>query len=850
MQGDVETDRTSPNEDGFAGLASQAREQAVAAIAGEQTENPSIDYLKLVRDARPRLTQYYTENLQAPLDANYRAFRNKHFAGSKYWHTDYRNRSKLFRPKTRTAVRKSDAAAVAALFSTSDAVKMSPGDDSNPLQAANAALIQEVFNYRTDRTSGMAAMPWFRICAGAHQDGMITSACVSKQYWKLELRKAGTREEIDPTTGETVRTEVYEPFIDRPDSLLIPLENIEIDPAASWLAPIQSAAVFIAKYPMSIDEVIGMQEHPLNPWNKLSEDQLRGYASTTDQAARQTRQAREGGNDRLDSRYTGTRSFEIVWVYEVFIRYRGEDICFYAAQDKAYLTEPKPVREIYPEQGGERPYTFGVINLESHRLFPMSPVESWQQQQIEINDFANLILDTAKLGVAPVTKVVRGKNVDLTSLTRRGPNSQIIVEDEKDVTWDKPPDVSASAFSIVERLNVDFDDQAGQFNSGSVQTNRSLNETVGGMRLIAGSANAVTEFDQRVWIETWVEPTIAQIVKLIQYYENDETILALCGKRAKLLQKFGVSAVDDHLMQQQVTVRVDAGVGNADPMERLAKMAQVTGVLMPLFKDNPKVASGELEIDLKAISDEAWGLAGWRDGDRFVRKGQPVQQSNPIAEAEARKKIAEAAYKEAQTHKIVGADIPKTIADTGKVKADTAKTKVDTVLAVHGAHQSAQDQEHRQGQDRADQQHRHGMEKAGMARDLTADKRSADGEADQRAHRDREFEASREDAAADRAMQAVGEGGEGAPAPSPPPAEPPEPEPEPEAQESQAQPQLLQQLVALLGQPRQFRIVRGPDNRIAGIEQLPAQGSAEPPPQPSPSPFTDQAGPPPGGLVV
>src|SRR5262249_53823915 len=108
VNNDADPDRTSPLEDGFAGLASAARAQATAFAAGTE---PAQDHLKLLRAARPRLTQYFQEHLSAPMDASYRAFRNKHFNGSKYWHTEYRNRSKLFRPKTRTAVRKADAAA-------------------------------------------------------------------------------------------------------------------------------------------------------------------------------------------------------------------------------------------------------------------------------------------------------------------------------------------------------------------------------------------------------------------------------------------------------------------------------------------------------------------------------------------------------------------------------------------------------------------------------------------------------------------------------------------------------------------------------------------------------------------
>src|SRR5262249_48162407 len=139
---EVEPTRTSRTEDGFAALETGAAE-------GEA----EIDWLKLLREAEERASKYVGENLRAAWESSYRAFRNQHFQGSKYYHSDYRNRSKLFRPKTRSAVRRSDAAAVAALFSTTDAAKLTAGDESNPLQRANAALIQEVLNYRTDRTS-------------------------------------------------------------------------------------------------------------------------------------------------------------------------------------------------------------------------------------------------------------------------------------------------------------------------------------------------------------------------------------------------------------------------------------------------------------------------------------------------------------------------------------------------------------------------------------------------------------------------------------------------------------------------------------------------------------------------
>ena len=102
---EIEADRTSPTEDGFNGLASEARRLQSRGLTDAERDDAAPDYLRLMREARQRGQTYYTENLRGPIDTNYRAFRNKHFAGSKYWSTDYRNRSKLFRPKTRTAVR-------------------------------------------------------------------------------------------------------------------------------------------------------------------------------------------------------------------------------------------------------------------------------------------------------------------------------------------------------------------------------------------------------------------------------------------------------------------------------------------------------------------------------------------------------------------------------------------------------------------------------------------------------------------------------------------------------------------------------------------------------------------------
>ncbi|WP_213287580.1 hypothetical protein [Bradyrhizobium sp. sGM-13] len=679
-----------PGEDGFQKQEQNLYARAQAAATGsaphdqapQEAGGDEINWLKLVAEAETQGGRFQLDQIKSSWDASYKAFRNQHVANSKYRSNDYKGRSKIFRPKTRSAVRKANASAAAALFSTINTINCTPGNEGDPQQVASSALIQQLINYRTDRTSGRAAIPWFRLAIGAHQDTLIMSACLSKQYWKLELAPKITQEPVIgpdglPLVGEdgqpvmrTVKT--YSPIVDRPDSVLCPLENVIIDPAASWLDPIQSAAYLIVKYPMRINEIRAKQNDPRNPWKNVDISTLRGAGAEQKLRAAGTRSAREGGLDRMDPSSTGPGEFEVIWVYEVFMRVGEEDVCFYSAGSKAFLTDPMPVREVYPEQDGERPYVLGLGSLESHRIFPMSHVEAWQPLQQEINDLANLRLDQVKQNVSPITFVKRGRQVDLGAIQRRGPNTTILRTEKDDIEFDRPPEVPSSAYAEMERLNVDFDDQAGQFNSGSVQTNRSLNETVGGLNLISSAANSVQEFDLRVWVETWVEPVMGQLVRLEQYYEADEVILGLCGERAQLLQKHGINQITDRLLEQQVAVRVDAGLGASNPQQKLQNFAGALKIAAPVWANSPQVQSGEVTPNIEEISNEIFSLVGYRDGaKRFIKKGQPKQ--NPTIDAQADKLKSEAEKNRSTAH-----------LNEAKAMETGVRTKMDFAGLVHG----------------------------------------------------------------------------------------------------------------------------------------------------------------------
>ena len=765
-------------------------------------ERPTdTEFLQIVRDAVAQSQLYIAQVNRKSWSRVYRAYHQQHFHGSKYLSKEFDNRSKLFIPKTRGAVRKDMAAVAASLFGSLDAVTCAPGDEGDANQRASAAVVQELLNYRTNRGSNKASIPWFHIALGARQTAVLTGICLSKQSWKLELRRAGEEEVDDEETGEKMLRDVWVPDVDRPDSQLIPPENFEIDPAADWTNPVQSAAYVILKWPMRLDEIRRKQRDPRMPWKDLPETVLKAASDPNSMDQQAIRRAREEGLDRYDDSQTGNK-FDVIWVYETFVRTGGEDWTFLSVGDQHMLTDPKPVREVYPEQFGERPLTMGYGALEAFRIFPMSAAESWQTLQQESNDIRNLSLDAIKQSVMPVTKVVRGRQVDLEQLRRRGQGTAIMVNEANDVTFEKVPDLSAGVQAMKQQLDLEFDDLAGQQNYGTVQDNNNLGKTLGGLKLAAGAANAVQEFDIRVWIETWCEPTLSQIARLCQYYESDPIVLGLCGERAKLFQKFGINEISDNLLENEVTIRVNIGLGAGDPQQRLAKFQSAMTVAGPLLQQDPKFQSGELQMNTEEIMAEVFGAAGYRDGGkRFVIAGQPKQ--NPMAGLEQDKIKSETTKNQAQAK----AAILTALANAAKVGVSLKGLELDRVEREFGMHVAHVDQIARISKQGIDDADRH-IARQNVAKGLAPDGSPIDTpeEEQQVAAIKAETAGGGDAGAADAGDGAMPSGGEPAAGAAP--------------VDAQAAPQ-DQAATAAAAAPRKRSITnlkRGPDGRIAGFD--------------------------------
>ncbi len=648
-----------------------------------------VNLLQMVAEAESRNQIFMGAIQRTRWQRSIKAYRSEHPSDSRYWSEAYKNRTKLYRPKTRTAVRKNMAAAAAAFFSNSDVVSIRPQFQDDPRKQASAAVIHQLLNYRLNRTTATSGTPWFLMCMAANQDSQIHAICVSKQFWEYRTVKRQTQQPaLDEMTGAPILDETGQPAMDtvekeiiikdRPMTQVMPPENVIVDPSAPWWDPAQGSPYFIAMHPMTIDECRTMLKNPGKSnveWIDVPDDVL--LQAGQDYTTKGVRIARGAGTDRYDNR-NSTSGSGIVWMFENFWRVGGEDYHFWSVGRRAYASKIRLTEQSYPEQMGERPYVYGYGQIEAHQTFPQSAVEAWMQMQNEINEQVNLSIDLLKQSLSPIAKVRTGTVFDWKMLQKRGgPDATILVNKMEDLEFITTPQVPGTSYVEMAHLNGDFDDLSGVMSGGSVANNRQLNETVGGMQLLSASANSVTEFDLRVFSETWAEPTLRQMVRLIQFYEADETALAIAGEKAKMMERFGVEQITDEDLLHEVSVSVNVGIGASDPMQRLQKL----GMALKMIGEAGQFFKGSVKLKPENFIKEVMGDAGYADGMSLFE----IEEDKPSAmEMQGQMKMQleklklENALKIAESSDLTAAEIAQT-----RAMIDL----IDTILKAWGSSQ-------------------------------------------------------------------------------------------------------------------------------------------------------------------
>jgi len=660
-------------------------ESAGVVLALDEAHTPENDeqWVALAKSNYESSQDFYEQSLQRSWETTARHWNNEHASDSRFNRPEFRGRSRLFRPLTRTAERNSSAATAAAMFSNVDIISAKPINPSLPLSSAAAAVGKAILEYRLKHD-----VKWYLTVLGAWQDSFNYGPCVSYVHWEYEERPTnresnkGSRldeqmaqQEVldlseldldlselefddeestsvgglnaiaevedlaelgdglseDPETFGGMAEQFHEPEQgEQAEEVEIVKDNLRIDlvapeyfradPASDWRDVVNSSPYVIRIVPMFVNDVENKME--IGEWKTKTRAQILS-AGDRNLEYDATRRAREG-DDRADSIDDTTRTedtdFEVIFCHENFVRLEGREWVYWTLGTQSLLTDPQPLEDVYWH--GRRPLVYGFSVIEAHKYAPNGQAELIKPLQENINDLTNQRIDNIKLTLNKRYVVKRGSQIDIGALARNVPGGSVITDNpDSDLSVLDTPDITGSVFNEVDRLTVEANELSGSFSGSSVQSNRSLNETATGLQLLSEGANQLQEFDIRTFTETFIKPTLEIAMLCVQAYENDEQIIAIAGEKG--LQEFpDIEPEDfgDYSSIWNTPMDIELNVG----LGATSPQQRINNLQMGLNAVLPFVDPAR--INAEEIVKETMGAVGFADGARFVKSLEQIKQ--------------------------------------------------------------------------------------------------------------------------------------------------------------------------------------------------------------------------------
>lgn len=573
------------------------------------TELSDAGLLALAQQNFDTSEQYFNASHRTRIMDAMARFRSMHPKGSKYWQDTYAKRSKVFRPKTRSTVRKREAAAILSFFSTADIAAIDATDNGNSDAARDARLQNALLNHRLNEDPR-----FYQMVFGAVQDADRQGIVCAATEW--DYRESTKYYEHLMSDGSRNRQAVKQPTFDRPNWRLIPIENMRFSPAVNWMDPVNSSPYLIELRPMYVCDIRAYAKNPrarLRYRELTTAEMMLGVQSNEWDPIRIQR---EGNKQDRYARQGEIADYATVWVHRNIVRIDGEDYVYDTIGTSVMLSDIVPLNQMDPR--GYRPYVIGAAAMETHNPYPDGAVTLMAQLQDEINENANLRTDMNKMATAGRMFVKRSAGIDLHALARFSPGAAVEMDDPNSVKWDRPTQPPQSNFEENNLLNTETDDLIGNFNQSSVAANKQLNETVGGMQMLGDIGTQITEYDMRTLAKTFFEPLLRQTLDMLRMFETDRNLAAVIGK------KFAMKEMEYwRSLQTPTQLTCNVGFGGTNPMARLGKL-QMAMKMMGEFFPYLMMMSDQAEI-----AQEIFGACGYPNAERFFPFLDEQQQQDP-----------------------------------------------------------------------------------------------------------------------------------------------------------------------------------------------------------------------------
>lgn len=670
--------------------------------------------------------KYFNGSIRPKLNDSIKSYNNQHTSGSVFAMDNDPSNSRIFRPKTRTILRKYAAAATSSFFSNLDIVSIEAENASDKAEVISAAITKALVNYRLRKH-----VPWYQICTGGFTDALVQGLVCAHIYWNVD------RDEEGNLINE-------KPVVD-----LIPLENIRFDAASDWTDIVNSTPFLIILKPMYVGDV--KQDMAKGKFNKLSDADIAASFSRSNSNTVKERNA--GGRDPYaDNAQSGIpNDYQTVVVQMHIHRIDGQDWLWYTLNNTAMLTDPVPLQDVYFH--GKRPFVIGAADVDPHNAYVTPLPELLQPTQEEMNILANQRRTNVDMAMNRKWRVEPsvGDRFDPMALLDNAVGSLVFAPKDGLEALDVP-DVTQSSYLEQQGLDRDFDELAGNYAPQPSQVGNSPNDSHKQGQMLNTNANVLVEMALKTYTMTFVEPVLRMIVLLEQYYETDDVIVGLAGMQAGLFMRYngkvqwsveaaklaqipsqqpqagqpapqgqpgqpapqqqpqqgqpglvgmpqpqpstapsgalphGISVSD--LLNKELTIKVNVGLNATDPERKLQKF--LFGITSYIKTFGPAVLP---TLDKKEIFAEMMALSGYGDGSRFMdqnlspEKTQIMQLTQLLNQKNAplQTKLQIAREGNASREKIKAAEIKK---DEKVLLADNLKFVAEHSAEMHQAQSS------------------------------------------------------------------------------------------------------------------------------------------------------------------
>lgn len=580
----------------------------------------------------------------------YNMYNSIHHTGEKYLEKKY-GKSKYYVPKTHEFVKNQLAQVTQAYFQNPDFLSFDPANDNDIVAVMSAEYYTAVINYRFQQSNNW----WMRFIHIGYTSGIMHNLSIAKVDWDVEKK--------------------------RPSAIPILIERFRLDPHADPLDPIESSPYLINIQEMYVADIKKkMDKKNKFPWNDIDDDQLqKSLVSSFEQDVNVFRQ-----KDHYDpAKSSGAIADELakVFVHENIVKVDDQDYVFYTLGTFEMLSPAYKLEDVYP-QG--RPYVMGCLFPEENKIYSASILDHAYEPQRQINDYTNIVFDSAKIQVWPVTLIRAQSGLDQNAYSNAGAGTVLLARDpQRDVVQITKQTSPQSLRQDIPLLMSNFDSVVGGVSNSTTALGQNQ-ETATGQNMAAQTQNQVTESYLRHFHESFVVPVIQKILRVEQLFGYKDTKFVnkifskndLVNKYHDQLVAAGYAEkafnITSAFTNAELDLFVNVGMGAVSPQQRFERLIAALAQIRQAF---PSI---DQEMNTEEWVKEIMALQGYKNFARFMKKGADPKITELTQQVQALTDQLKIAKK--KTPEEIAVDIQYRQAEIQKMQVEMAMIKSQASL--------------------------------------------------------------------------------------------------------------------------------------------------------------------------